>query len=140
MGDHRFWGRSGPALPATREAPGETNGAGADNTPAPFSRFNLTLPSVGKSTRPRAGEALPAAALPGVLEGEDGQHAALGAEVPGIAERAERAQARGGIFRTDTAATPMPAQPPIPESTAMYCCPSGPLYVIGLPMMPDGVL
>src|SRR5215218_11350204 len=38
------------------------------------------------------------------------------------------------------AATPIPAQPPMPESTATYCCPSGPLYVIGLPMMPDGVL
>src|SRR5881628_1892075 len=33
-----------------------------------------------------------------------------------------------------------PAQPPIPESTATYCLPSGPLYVIGLPMMPDGHL
>src|SRR5581483_5683280 len=38
------------------------------------------------------------------------------------------------------AATPMPAQPPIPESTATYCLPSGPTYVIGLPMIPDGVL
>src|SRR5579863_1843687 len=38
------------------------------------------------------------------------------------------------------AATPIPAQPPIPESTATYCRPSGPTYVIGLPMMPDGVL
>src|SRR3989442_1312068 len=37
-------------------------------------------------------------------------------------------------------ATPMPAQPPIPERTAMYCLPSGPVYVIGLPIMPDGHL
>src|SRR5207248_2368390 len=28
----------------------------------------------------------------------------------------------------------------IPESTATYCLPSGPRYVIGLPMIPDGVL
>src|SRR5436190_23448293 len=38
------------------------------------------------------------------------------------------------------AATPMPDHPPMPESTATYCFPSGPTYVIGLPMIPDGVL
>src|SRR5207248_1472686 len=38
------------------------------------------------------------------------------------------------------AATPMPAQPPIPERTATYCLPSGPRNVIGLPMIPEGVL
>src|SRR3954452_2770106 len=38
------------------------------------------------------------------------------------------------------AATPIPAHPPIPERTATYCLPSGPRYVIGLPMIPDGVL
>src|SRR3954464_1219138 len=38
------------------------------------------------------------------------------------------------------AATPMPAQPPIPDRTATYCLPSGPRYVIGLPMIPEGVL
>src|SRR2546430_9569894 len=37
-------------------------------------------------------------------------------------------------------ATPAPAQPPTPESTARYCLPSGPRYVIGLPMIPEGVL
>src|SRR5439155_12259698 len=37
-------------------------------------------------------------------------------------------------------ATPAPAQPPTPESTATYCLPSGPRYVIGLPMIPEGVL
>src|SRR5947207_3318266 len=35
-------------------------------------------------------------------------------------------------------ATPAPAQPPTPESTATYCLPSGPRYGIGLPMIPDG--
>ena len=37
-------------------------------------------------------------------------------------------------------AMPAPAQPPTPESTATYCLPSGPRYVIGFPMMPDGHL
>ena len=30
-----------------------------------------------------------------------------------------------------------PIQPPTPEYTATYCFPSGPMYVIGLPMTPD---
>ena len=30
-----------------------------------------------------------------------------------------------------------PAHPPTPESTAIYCLPSGPRYVIGWPIMPD---
>src|SRR6186997_2875322 len=37
-------------------------------------------------------------------------------------------------------ATPIPDHPPIPDNTAIYCLPSGPVYVIGLPMMPEGVL
>src|SRR5207248_5017998 len=36
--------------------------------------------------------------------------------------------------------TTAPAQPPTPESTATYCLPSGPRNVVGLPMIPEGVL
>src|SRR5262245_32733272 len=39
-----------------------------------------------------------------------------------------------------SAATPMPDHPPMPDRTATYCLLSGPMYVIGLPMIPDGVL
>src|SRR5512140_1379836 len=38
------------------------------------------------------------------------------------------------------AATPIPAQPPMPERTATYCLPLGPRKLIGLPMIPEGVL
>ena len=34
-------------------------------------------------------------------------------------------------------ATMAPAHPPTPDSTATYCLPSGPLYVIGWPMIPE---
>ncbi len=34
---------------------------------------------------------------------------------------------------------PMPAQPPMPENTPMYCLPLC-MYENTLPMMPDGVL
>src|SRR5688572_8830013 len=37
-------------------------------------------------------------------------------------------------------ATIAPAHPPTPENTATYCLPSGPLYVIGCPMIPEPVL
>ena len=50
------------------------------------------------------------------------------------------------IFNLLVAATagallpPTAHQPPMPDSTAMYCLSSGPRNVMGFPTMPDGVL
>src|SRR6185436_20952496 len=46
---------------------------------------------------------------------------------------------RPSVSFSRPAARPMPAQPPIPESTPMYCLPLN-SHVFRLPMMPEGVL
>src|SRR5215207_10347052 len=45
-----------------------------------------------------------------------------------------------GRFAATSPAMSSPMSPPIPEYTATYCLPSGPVYVIGFPTTPDPTL
>src|SRR5690606_3279575 len=45
--------------------------------------------------------------------------------------------APNGTSVSSPPATTAPDQPPTPDAIATYCRPSGPMYVIGCPMIPD---
>src|SRR6266404_191837 len=74
------------------------------------------------------------------LQPEHEQRAARVADVDVVTKAPIAPSAAVGSSGPMPSATPAPAQPPTPESTATYCLPSGPRYVIGLPMIPEGVL
>ena len=76
------------------------NGAGASSTPAPSS-FLIYPPVDLEGIPPASAFSRFTSLRPRVLDPEDGQHAALVAEVARVAERAERAQTGRRIFSAD---------------------------------------
>src|SRR5512146_444027 len=51
-----------------------------------------------------------------------------------------RSRTSNGRFAATSPAMSRPMSPPIPEYTATYCLPSGPVYVIGAPTTPEPTL
>src|SRR4051812_47378537 len=120
---------------------GNENGAGANSSPAPSLTFEIYPPKRLEGKPPALWEYFDYLVLSGgFLRANTVKTPPWVLKLPASPKAPSAPRPAVGSSAPMPAATPIPAQPPMPESTATYCWPSGPLYVIGLPMMPDGVL